>query len=251
MTTLIAQEGSSGTQRCDAHCHNARRDTECRCVCRGRYHGVGIAEAVAGLRRDLADGALGAGVAEAARIVLEHGLQLDLFEGESARSSPRFAPPLHAPGAGGGDSPAGPAQTSPPRQPETGASGDSRLAPSGPAGPGEPAGAHPTLGAAEQGMPADAGAGSCPMPSPGAPLSPASPGRQGLSAGDAHGGAPPARSHSHPPADDPTAGAPGSAGRSSVRRCACGRVAKWGSTRCSVCDPWIRLAVLRGVGVCP
>lgn len=41
---------------------------------------------------------------------------------------------------------------------------------------------------------------------------------------------------------------PPSSSRRGPRRCGCGRVARWGSTRCSVCDPWKRPSVLTGIG---
>lgn len=45
MTTLITQGGSEGaSRRCDARCHGAV-GRECDCVCGGRLHGVGIANA--------------------------------------------------------------------------------------------------------------------------------------------------------------------------------------------------------------
>jgi len=80
---------------------------------------------------------------------------------------------------------------------------------------------------------------------------PANPGPQGLPAPDAAGGAAPTlHSHPDPSSTHSTAAAPGSGGRPS-RLCACGRRAKWGSTRCRICDPWKPLANLRGMAVHP
>ena len=103
------------------------------------------------------------------------------------------------PGAGGGVSQAGPAQTSPPRF----------------------------------------------------AVAPATPGPQGVPVPDAAGGvAPTIHSHPDPSSTHSTVAAPGSGGRPS-RLCACGRRAKWGSTRCRICDPWKPLASLRGMAVHP
>jgi len=80
---------------------------------------------------------------------------------------------------------------------------------------------------------------------------PANPGPQGVPAPDAAGGAAPTiHSHPDPSSTHSTAAAPGSGGRPS-RLCACGRRAKWGSTRCRICDPWKPLANLRGMAVHP
>jgi len=38
MATIIYEETSEGKRRCDARCHQAR-DTNCRCICGGAYHG--------------------------------------------------------------------------------------------------------------------------------------------------------------------------------------------------------------------
>lgn len=44
MATLMTYKNSEGTRRCDGKCHNARRP-RCRCICGGRYHGVGNSKA--------------------------------------------------------------------------------------------------------------------------------------------------------------------------------------------------------------
>ena len=46
MATIIYQHGSSTSpaRRCDASCHKAKPGSKCRCVCGGRYHGVGSSE---------------------------------------------------------------------------------------------------------------------------------------------------------------------------------------------------------------
>lgn len=44
MTTLITIRNSEGVGRCDAKCYNARSN-ECRCVCGGMNHGVGLRRA--------------------------------------------------------------------------------------------------------------------------------------------------------------------------------------------------------------
>jgi hypothetical protein len=49
LTTLISQHDSSGlVGRCDARCHNAKQP-KCTCICGGRFHGKGFAQA----RQDL------------------------------------------------------------------------------------------------------------------------------------------------------------------------------------------------------
>lgn len=54
MTTLIAVYNSEGCQgRCDARCYEAT-STACDCICGGRNHGVGLAQA-ADNTRDLAE----------------------------------------------------------------------------------------------------------------------------------------------------------------------------------------------------
>jgi orotate phosphoribosyltransferase len=48
VTTVIAVYNSEGcVGRCDAKCHNATRLPDCDCICGGRLHGVGAANAVA------------------------------------------------------------------------------------------------------------------------------------------------------------------------------------------------------------
>lgn len=42
--TIMTQGNSERTRRCDASCHAAKRPG-CRCICGGRYHGVGSSEA--------------------------------------------------------------------------------------------------------------------------------------------------------------------------------------------------------------
>jgi len=45
MTTLISwQDGGGSKGRCDARCHNAKRQ-KCECICGGRNHGVGLKQA--------------------------------------------------------------------------------------------------------------------------------------------------------------------------------------------------------------
>ena len=46
MTTLIAVYNSEGcVGRCDARCYEAR-EPDCDCICGGRNHGAGLAQAV-------------------------------------------------------------------------------------------------------------------------------------------------------------------------------------------------------------
>lgn len=62
MTTVIAVYTSDGcVGRCDARCHEAA-SSDCDCVCGGRLHGVGAANAVAENTRLLDDAALAAGL---------------------------------------------------------------------------------------------------------------------------------------------------------------------------------------------
>jgi len=52
VVTLIQESGSGGRgRRCDARCYQAKRP-KCRCVCGGRNHGVGLAQAQANMRED-------------------------------------------------------------------------------------------------------------------------------------------------------------------------------------------------------
>ena len=46
MATLISQYSGGGhcQGRCDARCHDAKGDV-CRCICGGRFHGKGFAQA--------------------------------------------------------------------------------------------------------------------------------------------------------------------------------------------------------------
>ena len=54
MTTLISYQSAGGDQgRCDAKCYDAH-EPDCDCICGGRNHGAGLAEAV-GNTRELAD----------------------------------------------------------------------------------------------------------------------------------------------------------------------------------------------------
>lgn len=63
MTTLISQHNSSGpVGRCDARCHEAR-GPRCTCICGGRFHGKGFAQA----RQDLTVGVFGELLAEAGK----------------------------------------------------------------------------------------------------------------------------------------------------------------------------------------
>jgi hypothetical protein len=55
LTTLISQHNSGGlVGRCDAHCHNAK-GPRCTCICGGRFHGRGFAQA----QQDLTVGTFG------------------------------------------------------------------------------------------------------------------------------------------------------------------------------------------------
>ncbi|MCE7937077.1 MAG: hypothetical protein DYG90_00455 [Chloroflexi bacterium CFX6] len=54
MTTLITFTNSAGTQRCDAHCHNATHP-ECTCICGGMNHGCGHEKAVENTREHAID----------------------------------------------------------------------------------------------------------------------------------------------------------------------------------------------------
>lgn len=42
--TIMTQGNSEGTRRCDSSCHTAKRPA-CRCICGGRYHGLGSSNA--------------------------------------------------------------------------------------------------------------------------------------------------------------------------------------------------------------
>jgi hypothetical protein len=53
MTTLIAvYHHGRCVARCDANCYNATRPA-CRCICRGRNHGVGFNQATENVRREI------------------------------------------------------------------------------------------------------------------------------------------------------------------------------------------------------
>lgn len=54
MTTLITYTNSSGTQRCDAHCHDATHP-ECTCICGGMNHGCGQKKALENTREHAID----------------------------------------------------------------------------------------------------------------------------------------------------------------------------------------------------
>ena len=45
MTTLLTKTGTWTIRRCDARCHDAKRE-ECECICGGMNHGVGYAKAI-------------------------------------------------------------------------------------------------------------------------------------------------------------------------------------------------------------
>lgn len=64
MTTLISHYGGSGKCRglCDARCHDAVWPV-CRCICGGRFHGKGYAQA----RQSLTDDVHGELLAEAGK----------------------------------------------------------------------------------------------------------------------------------------------------------------------------------------
>ena len=48
MVLLEVRTESGTTRRCDGVCHRAKRGGPCRCVCDGKFHGVGD-EGAAGL----------------------------------------------------------------------------------------------------------------------------------------------------------------------------------------------------------
>jgi len=64
MATLISQYSGSGKcrGRCDARCHDAKGPV-CRCICGGRFHGKGYAQA----RQELTDEVHGELLAEAGK----------------------------------------------------------------------------------------------------------------------------------------------------------------------------------------
>jgi len=46
MSTIIMATNSNGkTRRCDSRCHDAR-GKKCVCICQGKNHGVGVAQAI-------------------------------------------------------------------------------------------------------------------------------------------------------------------------------------------------------------
>ena len=50
MTTLIKVRNSRGlVGRCDAHCYEAKFP-HCECICQGRNHGAGLAQATSNIR---------------------------------------------------------------------------------------------------------------------------------------------------------------------------------------------------------
>ena len=44
MVTLFSSTSDGVRRRCDSHCYNAKKP-KCRCICSGRNHGVGLAQA--------------------------------------------------------------------------------------------------------------------------------------------------------------------------------------------------------------
>lgn len=47
MTTIIAWQNGLQTRRCDGKCHEAKSPaSECKCICGGRFHGIGGKRAV-------------------------------------------------------------------------------------------------------------------------------------------------------------------------------------------------------------
>jgi hypothetical protein len=79
MATLLIVGNSEGSRRCDAKCHDAG-ESECDCVCGGRYHGRGTAGARELIQRDIAGGRFGAELAHIAQHLTFEALQEDLFE---------------------------------------------------------------------------------------------------------------------------------------------------------------------------
>lgn len=59
MTTLISHYSGGGrcVGRCDTRCHDARGPI-CRCICGGRFHGMGFAQAQYKVKDDGVQGAL-------------------------------------------------------------------------------------------------------------------------------------------------------------------------------------------------
>lgn len=45
MATLIFWADGNRRRRCDARCYNAKHQ-ECKCICQGKNHGVGLKQAV-------------------------------------------------------------------------------------------------------------------------------------------------------------------------------------------------------------
>ncbi len=75
MTTAIAVYNSSGcVGRCDARCHDAT-SPDCDCICGGRLHGVGRANAIAVNTADLLGELERAG--ELGAFAERHGLERD------------------------------------------------------------------------------------------------------------------------------------------------------------------------------
>jgi len=86
MTILTAVFGSGARRRCDSTCHHAKHPV-CRCVCGGRYHGVG-AQAFDLLTQDMLSSQWGeihagfvASTGDTAQVVAQQ-LQLALPGGE-------------------------------------------------------------------------------------------------------------------------------------------------------------------------
>jgi hypothetical protein len=70
MVTLLSVGNSEGERRCDARCHQAT-EPDCDCICGGRYHGCGLAQAREQLGQDLRDGRYGTG-AQAIKVLVDN-----------------------------------------------------------------------------------------------------------------------------------------------------------------------------------
>ncbi|HEV8653151.1 MAG TPA: hypothetical protein VG276_28095 [Actinomycetes bacterium] len=79
MVTLLSVGNSEGERRCDARCHQAT-EPDCDCVCGGRYHGKGLAQAREQMSQDLQNGRFGEEIRVAVEALRE---QLTLPLGET------------------------------------------------------------------------------------------------------------------------------------------------------------------------